>query len=63
MFFVSEKLTGTALFEVTDMIYMDTGQKDKWHKSGTKVVLRPKSSFLNCGKNVFLDKGGVTNQI
>jgi hypothetical protein len=56
---VREKLTGTALFNVTGMIYVYTSQKDKWLEFGTKVVLRPKSSFLNCEKNnVYLDKGG-----
>jgi hypothetical protein len=58
-----EKLAGTALFEVTDLIYVDKFQKDKWREYGTKVVLRSKSCFLNCGKNnVYLDKGG-NNQI
>jgi hypothetical protein len=56
---VWEKLAVTALFEVTGIIYMDIGQKDKWREFGTEVVLRHKSSFLNCGKNdVYLDKGG-----
>jgi hypothetical protein len=56
---VREKLAGTALFKVTDMIHVDMGQKDKWLEFGKKVVLRPNSSFLNYGKNnVYLDKGG-----
>jgi hypothetical protein len=38
LFFVWEKLSGTALFEVTDMIYVETGQRDKWREFGTKVV-------------------------
>jgi hypothetical protein len=41
------------------MVYVDTGQKDKCLEFGKKVVLRPKSRFLNCGKNnVYPDKGG-----
>jgi hypothetical protein len=61
---VWEKLAGTALLKVTDLIYVDTGQKDKWREFGTKVVLRPKSCFLDCGENnVYLDKGeGGNNQ-
>jgi hypothetical protein len=56
---VGEKLAGTALFKVTDMIYLDTGQKAKWREFGTKVALRPKSCCLNYGENnVYLDKGG-----
>jgi hypothetical protein len=56
---VWEKLAGTALFKVTDLIYLDTGQQDEWREFGTKVVLRPKSYFLNCGgKKVYLDKAG-----
>jgi hypothetical protein len=35
---VWKKLAGTALFKVTDMIYVDTGQKYKWHEYGAKVV-------------------------
>jgi hypothetical protein len=59
LFFVWEKLAGTAVFKVTDMIYVDTGQRDKWREFGTKAVLKPESSFLNCEENnVYLDKGG-----
>jgi hypothetical protein len=56
---VWEKLAGTALLKVTDMIYVDTGQKDKWREFGTKVVLRPSPAFLTVEKdNFYLDKGG-----
>lgn len=47
----------------TDVISVH-GEEDKWRGYGTKVVLRPRPSFLNCGKkNASSDKGKVNNHI
>jgi hypothetical protein len=60
---VWEKLAGTALFKVTALIYVDTGQQHELREFGTKVVLRPNTCFLNCGKIRQSKQRGVTTRV